>query len=141
MLIIPRILILLCLAVSFSLHAGDWRSPLTVEGTTHITTEQAKEYFDKGTAFIDVRNLRYFTKRHIPGAYHLDLKKDFSEANLENIIAKDEPAVIYCNGAHCPLSYRAATKAVAWGFTRILYYRDGFRSWRLAGYPYEKPAN
>ena len=139
MLSFPRILLLICLAAPFSVHAGDWQSPLTVEGTTHITTDEAKEYFDKGTPFIDVRNLRYFTKRHIPGAYHLDLKKDFSETSLEKIIAKNEPAVIYCNGAHCPLSYRAATKAVAWGFTNILYFRDGFRSWRLAGHPIQYP--
>lgn len=131
--------------LSFSSYAEDknWKSPLYVEGTTTITTEEAKKYHDDGMIFLDVRSLRYFNKRHIPGAKHLSLKDDFTEENLLKIGSKQTPMVFYCNGPHCSLSYRASTKAVGWGFEKIYYYREGFRTWREAGHKYEvvDPAN
>ena len=57
--------------------------------------------------------------------------------NLARIIRQDEPAVIYCNGTHCSLSYKAVTKAVQWGFTNIRYYREGMKDWRRSGNPIE----
>lgn len=130
----------LLLAPTTTLAAEDsgWRSPETVDGTTLITTAEARQEFDKGMKFIDVRSLRQFHKRHIPGAHHLDLKTDFTEDNLEKIIRKDEPAIIYCNGPHCSRSYRASKRAVKWGFTKLYYYREGFRTWRKSGNPIEK---
>lgn len=130
--------ILLLSTTSASAEDSGWRSPETVDGTTLINTAEARQAFEKGMKFIDVRSLRYFNKRHIPGAYHLDLKTDFTEENLEKIIRKDEAAIIYCNGPHCSLSYRASKKAVQWGFTNLYYYREGFRTWRKSGNPIEK---
>jgi rhodanese-related sulfurtransferase len=128
--------VLLCLW-SVSQSCAAWQSPKTVEGTTRINTTEARQHFDHGLPFIDVRSEYYYNKRHIPGAHHLDLKKNFTLENLKKIIGQNDPAVIYCNGAHCSLSYRASSKAVEWGFTSILYYRDGFRAWRKAGNPIE----
>lgn len=137
--ILPLLLVFSTGLYAESSKSKEWQSPLTVEGTTRISTEEAWDHYNKGTPFIDVRNDRYFNKRHIPGAHHLYVKSGFTEENLLKIAKKDEPVVLYCNGAHCSLSYKAATKAVAWGFTGILYFRDGFRSWRLAGHPFEIP--
>ena len=106
-------------------------------GSTAIDTNEARERFDSGVPVIDVRGLRLYNKRHIPGAYHLELKNDFTPKNLASIIRKDEPAVIYCNGTHCSLSYKAVTKAVQWGFTNILYYREGMKAWRRSNNPVE----
>ena len=131
-----RLIICLCLLYACPSFAA-WQSPEQVEGTTRISTEEARNFFDDDIPFIDVRSQYYYNKRHIPGAYHLDLKNNFTEDNLEKIINKNEPAVIYCNGVHCSLSYRASAKAVEWGFTHIYYYREGFRSWRKAGHPIE----
>ncbi len=114
-----------------------WQSPEMVEGTVTVSLEQAKVLHANGIKFVDVRSLRQYKKRHIQSAVHLYINDALTKKNLLNYIKKDEPFVIYCNGAHCSLSYKAAEKAVAWGFTGIKYFRDGFRSWRLDGNPLE----
>ncbi len=116
-----------------------WQSPLTVEGSEWIDLETAVKLHGDGVPFIDVRSERYFKKRHIKGAYHLDLKSTLTEENLLNVVGSkdDKWFVIYCNGAHCSLSYRSIEKAVKWGFKKIYYFRDGFRAWRIAGHPIE----
>jgi len=114
-----------------------WKSPETVDGTETISLEQAKAMHSEGVKFVDVRSLRQYKKRHIPGAIHLYVKDEFNEVNLLKYVKKDEPFIIYCNGAHCSLSSKAAKKAVVWGFTKIKYYRDGFRAWRKDGNPLE----
>jgi rhodanese-related sulfurtransferase len=50
---------------------------------------------------------------------------------------KDEPIVIYCNGASCMRSSKATAKAVSWGYTKVYYYRDGFPAWKAASLPVE----
>ena len=125
---------LLCLwSVTPSFAA--WQSPETVEDTTRTDTFEARQHFDHGPLFIDVRSEYYYNKRYIPEAHHLDLKKNFTPDKLKKIIGQNEPAMIYCNGMHCSLGYRASTKAVAWGLTSVLYYRDGFRAWQKASNP------
>ena len=114
-----------------------WKSPETVEGTEAISLEQAKVMHAEGVTFVDVRSSRQYNKRHIPGAIHLYIKDEFTEVNLLMHVKKNESFVVYCNGAHCSLSSKAARKAVAWGFTKIKYYRDGFRAWRKDGNPLE----
>ena len=130
------LLMALCLGANFSLLAessSEWQSPETVEGTVTISLEQAKEYHGFGMVFIDVRSPRQYSKRHIPGAINLFIKDEFTEANLLKHVKKNTPFAIYCNGIHCSLSYKAAEKAVAWGFTQVKYFREGARGWRLAG--------
>ncbi len=118
-------------------ESSKYQSPLTVDGTETISLEQAKNMHADGVIFIDVRSPRQYKKRHIPGAAHLYIKESFTEENLLKLGDKNTPMVLYCNGAHCSLSYKAAEKAVAWGFTHIKYYRDGFRAWRKDGNPLE----
>ncbi len=120
-------------------HAGNpnYRSPEHVAGTTTTTLEKAKTLFDKGAKFIDVRNPRLYARRHIPGAYHLDLKHAYNEESLAAVANKDEPIVIYCSGVKCARSYRASEKAVSWGYKKVHYFRGGIVDWRDAGYPVE----
>ena len=113
--------------------SGKWLSPETVEGSETISLKQAKVMHANGVKFIDVRSPRQYKKRHIPGAIHLYIDDGFNEQNLLKHGTKNDPFIIYCNGAHCSLSYKAAEKAVALGFTQIKYYRDGFRAWRKDG--------
>ena len=132
--------VLIALFFSVIGHAEDdekWLSPESVDGTQAIDLQQAKQLHAEGVPFVDVRSARQFNKRRIPGAIHLYLKEGFSEASLLKYVNKDQPFVIYCNGAHCSLSYRAAEAAVGWGFTQIKYFRDGFRAWRLDDNPLE----
>ena len=117
--------------------SGKWQSPEFVDGTESVDLEQAEKLHAMNVLFIDVRSSRQYGKRHIPGAINLFVNDGFSEQNLLKNIKKETPFVVYCNGTHCSLSYKAATAAVAWGFTGVKYFRGGARAWRLGGNPLE----
>jgi rhodanese-related sulfurtransferase len=112
-------------------------APMTVEGATTISTGDAKALFDKGAIFVDVRGGADFEAGRIPGAVHLDLKSTLTEAALMEAADKGQDIVMYCNGQKCGLSSAASVKAVAWGFTAVKCFRDGFPGWQTAGYPVE----
>ena len=112
-------------------------APLSVDGATTISVEQAATLFDKGVAFVDVRSASDFEGGRIPGAHLLDSDSDFSEDALAAIVALDDPVVMYCNGVHCGRSSGACERAVSWGFTKVYYFREGFPAWDEAGLPIE----
>lgn len=125
----------LFLATPVQAGKTNYSSPEHVEGAVTTSLQQAKALFDEGLAFIDVRNIRLYTRKHIPGAHHLDLKKDFNETSLSKLVKKDQPFVIYCSGVKCGRSSRASARAISWGFTRVHYFRGGIVAWKKAGYP------
>jgi rhodanese-related sulfurtransferase len=112
-------------------------SPPRIEGATTITRAEAKDMFEKGVPFIDVRKDSDWEAGRIPGANHLELKKVLSEDSLSDVIDKNDEVVFYCNGPKCMRSSKACAKAVAWGFKKVYYFRDGFPAWLDAGYPVE----
>lgn len=117
--------------------ASDQESPLTVSGAVTITTEKAKELFDQGVPFVDVRTDKDWDAGRVPGAEHLELKSSFSQSALGAFAGSTDPVVFYCNGSKCLRSAEAAEKAVSWGYGQVYYYRDGFPAWQAAGYPIE----
>ena len=121
--------------VAVSAEKSEYRSPEQVEGAISTSLEQARQLFDQGAVFVDVRNPRLYAKKHIPGAFHLDLKYNFDEEKLAAVAKKDQPVVIYCSGVKCSRSYRASEKAVSWGYTKVHYFRGGIVDWKKAGYP------
>lgn len=127
-------LMLIALA-SPSLAAGV--SPTEVAGAKTVTAAQAKELFDKGVMFLDVRKGSDWDAGRVPEAEHLELKKVFTADSFGKVAKKGDPVVIYCNGEKCLRSSAACAKAVAWGYTNLYYFRDGFPAWKAAGYPTE----
>jgi len=128
---------LMLLLASLAMAADAYVSPEAVPGAITIDTAKAKALFDHGVVFVDVRNDADWAAGRIPGAIHLELKHVFSAETLGAVVAKDQDVIVYCNGTQCPRSSDAAIKAVAWGFTRVYYYRLGFPNWQAAGYPAE----
>ena len=135
--LLSTFIITLSLVVSGIASAGDKLSPVTVEGATSIDVAKAKALFDKGVIFVDVRSDKDWNAGRVPDAVHIELKKVFDEASLGKEVKKDQEAVIYCNGPKCLRSSKAAKKAVAWGYSKIYYYREGFPDWKAAGNPVE----
>jgi len=117
--------------------AGDKISPMTVDGATTVTTDEAKKLFDEGALFVDVRRDSDWEAGRVQDAVHLNIKSTFNEENLLKELKKDEPVILYCNGEKCLRSSNACIKAVSWGFSKVYYYRDGFPAWKKAGYPSE----
>lgn len=112
-------------------------SPMSVEGATTIDVAAAKQLFNDGVIFVDVRSDSDYDAGRIPEALHLNIKTNFSLEILVSEVKKDQPMVLYCNGEKCLRSSDAAIKAVEWGWTNIYYFRDGFPSWKSADYPVE----
>ena len=108
-------------------------SPTSVSGATTVDAAKAKELFEAGALFVDPRRDSDWEAGRIPGAVHLELKKVFSEESLAAECGKDEAVVFYCNGPKCPRAARASEKAVAWGYSKVYYFRDGFPAWTAAG--------
>lgn len=133
------------LTVVFSLvspvSAGnaDYRSPEQVAGAETVDVVDAERLHRAGVVFVDVRSKRLHTRQHIPGAVHLDLNSRFTEQELAQVIDKGEPFVVYCSGVTCTRSFRAAVRAVRWGYTEVKYFRGGVVDWRDAGLPLKKP--
>lgn len=131
-----RILALILIsAISTTAHADT--SPETVAGATTIDSATAKQMFDDGALFIDVRKQLDWDAGRIPDALHLNLKNAFTKDAVLAEAGPDAPVVIYCNGHSCMRSSAASTMAVGWGFKNVQYYRDGFPAWKSAGYPVE----
>lgn len=112
-------------------------SPMTVPGATTVDAAKAKELFDQGVIFVDVRSDKDWAAGRIPDAVHIELKQDYNEGSLSAETGKGDPVVFYCNGESCLRSSDAAKMAVDWGFTNVYYFRDGFPAWKGAGYPVE----
>lgn len=128
---------LLSLAVAGIATAEDKTSPESVTGATTVDTAKAKQLFDSGAVFVDVRSNKDWDAGRIPGAEHLELKSNYTDASLSGVVSKDKEVVLYCNGHKCLRSAEASEMAAAWGFKKIYYYRDGFPAWQGAGYPVE----
>jgi len=45
---------------------------------------------------------------------------------------KSRPMVFYCVDSECWLSYNAALRAIALGYTNVMWYRGGIASWRVS---------
>jgi len=112
-------------------------SPTKVNGAVTVDAKKAKELFDKGVVFIDVRKDKDYAAGRVPDAVHIDLKKVYSKDTLSKAVKPEQPVVIYCNGHSCTRSSKAAEKAVSWGYKQVYYFRDGFPSWKKNGYPVE----
>lgn len=115
----------------------DYRSPKHAEGATTVNVDEAKWLFDEGVVFIDVRNSRFFARRHVPGAFHLDMKDVFSRETLAAVARKDQPIVIYSSGIKCGRAHRASEQAVSWGYTKVYYFRGGIIDWKDVHFPME----
>ena len=112
-------------------------SPEHVAGATTINTVEAKNMFDRGAIFLDVRSNRDWEAGRIPGSKHLELKKIYSQETLAEIASPEDTLVIYCNSTGCTRSAKACKKAVSWKYKNVYYYRLGFPEWQSNGYAIE----
>ena len=113
--------------------------PATVEGATTIDAVTAKLLFDRGVPFVDVRDPDEWNAGRVPGAVHLELNREFTEARLSEVAAKDDEVVIYAITTWST-SARACMRAASWGFEKVYYFRPGFSGWQAAGHPVEMPS-
>jgi TolB-like protein/Tfp pilus assembly protein PilF/rhodanese-related sulfurtransferase len=112
-------------------------SPFFVTGARTIDVIEAKQQYDRGVVFIDVRDVTDSRIGRIKGAVSMDSEMKFTEEALNAVVKHDEAVVIYCHGSRCLRSSKAVIMAVSWGFTNVYYFRDGFPAWKNAGHPFD----
>jgi len=102
-----------------------------------IGLDQAQEFYNEDVVFVDARDLEYYEKGHIPGAWN---SNDFMELifRLDSLQGKDRSLVTYCDGDDCGSSEDLAYDLQNEGFTKIFVFVGGWSEWQQAGYSVEK---
>lgn len=111
------------------------QSPVGISGARTVNVFEAKQLYDQGAVFIDVRGDEEWGIGHIKGAIHLDFQRDFAKLYGANGITRETPLVIYCNSSNCLRSAYASAVSVYWGFRNVFYFRNGYFSWMLEDFP------
>ena len=99
-----------------------------------ISLDQAKEFYEKNTLFIDARDEAYYNKGHIKGA----IKNIFFMEllfNIESLQSKQDPLVVYCGDPGCGDSEDLAYNLQDAGFTKLYVFKGGWLEWSAANYP------
>ena len=123
-------------------------TPATLDGTTVVTADKAKELHDKGTMVIDSRVANEYADSHIKGAVSIPYKEKSAKAvdfdasqdswDMSKLPAdKNTPMIIYCNAGECWKSYKASKMAVKAGYKKVYWFRGGMPEWKAKGYPSE----
>ncbi|WP_036292761.1 PQQ-dependent catabolism-associated CXXCW motif protein [Methylosinus sp. PW1] len=142
---------------------SDFRAavPATLRGARVIDTQQAFALWrDKAAVFVDVLPRpprpaglppeavwRDKPRFDIPGSVWLpetgygelpDASLRYFESGLARVTAKDQsrPLVFYCL-ADCWMSWNAAKRALALGYSNVSWFSQGTDGWAAAGHPLE----
>src|SRR5262245_24645868 len=118
-------------------------TPLAVPGGRTVTTVELAQMLEKEPRPYLIDVLGGTAHRTIAGAFWLagagagDMDKDEESRFLKAVAAfaagdKGRPMVFFCVDSQCWLSYNAALRAIAAGYTNVMWYRGGVAAWRQA---------
>lgn len=136
------------IAPTTELRTADYHgpTPLAVPGGRVVRTTELRAMLIGRTAPYLIDVLGGQGHRTIAGAFWMhgagagDLSADESR-RFVNAVAKfaagdkSRPIVFFCADSECWLSYNAALRAIAAGYTNIMWYRGGIAAWLHAGFP------
>ena len=112
-------------------------APLQVDGAVTVNALQARQLYEHGVLFIDVRAPREWSWGHVHGALHMELDGRFADL-AGGDWPRSMPMVLYCDSEVCPQSAEAARRAVSWGYQQVYYFRTGYFAWQLLDFPLGK---
>ncbi len=99
-----------------------------------ITLDQALEFYQKGTVFVDAREPEYYQEGHIRGAFNFPFFLELA-FKLDSLQGKNAPLVIYCSGDECGSSEDLAYELQNEGFSNLLVFKGGWTAWHSSGHP------
>ena len=102
-----------------------------------VEIETAKALHGSGILFVDARAEEYLSDGFIPGAIASDDISMLSD-QIETMIGFDTGFVIYCSDDDCGSSEELAFELEDLGFTNILVFSGGWKSWTESGYDIQK---
>ncbi len=121
-------------------------TPTRIPGGKVVTTDELKAMLEQTPRPYLIDVLGGGVHRTLAGSFWMlgsgagDMSKD-EEARFAKAIAafaggdKNRPMVFYCVDSECWLSYNAALRSIALGYTNVMWYRGGIASWRTSEGP------
>jgi rhodanese-related sulfurtransferase len=126
------VVFILSIAACATLIAGEKpHAPESMPGTIIVSAEDVIEMIlaDPELVVIDSRKKTEYVKGHIEGAINI-LNTELALEGLESVIPdRSTPVLFYCNGVRCLRSSDSITKAVGWGYTKVFWFRGGWKEW------------
>jgi PQQ-dependent catabolism-associated CXXCW motif protein len=121
-------------------------TPRTIPGGRAVRTADLKAMREGGSQPYLIDVLGGDAHRTIAGAFWLagagagDMNADEARRFLDAVAKfaggdRNRPIVFFCADSECWLSYNAALRAIAAGYTNIMWYRGGLAAWFHAGLP------
>jgi rhodanese-related sulfurtransferase len=77
-----------------------------------------------------------FEDERIPGSISVPARDAVRVA--PDLLARDQPIVVYCASRNCTASPTLAQKLVDLGFTEVLDFEGGIDEWQRAGFPIQR---
>jgi len=123
----------------------DAPTPTQIAGASAITTPQLRDLLVSQRAAVLIDVLGGNQTMSLPGAVWLkgaglgtsldDAVQPRLAARLKDLTGGDStrPVVFFCLSRTCWLSYNAALRAIALGYSNVRWYRGGRRAWEAAG--------
>lgn len=99
-----------------------------------ITKRELIKFMDTGERFklVDVLSSEHFSQEHIKGA--ISLPQDEIEKRASRVLPdKNERIIVYCASFDCQASTNAARKLQELGYTDLLDYKGGLKSYKETG--------
>lgn len=106
-------------------------APESIQGVTIVSAEQAIEMIlaHPDLLVIDSRKKAEYLKGHIEGAINI-LNTELKREELERLSPdKSREILFYCNGVRCLRSSDSIKKAMGWGYTKLIWFRGGWKEW------------
>lgn len=128
------IAIIFYISVMFSSTLSADQKPHAPENIQNVTIVSAEETIEMILAnpdlvVIDSRKKTEFQKGHIEGAINI-LNTKLKQEDLEKISPdKSKEILFYCNGTRCLRSTDSIKKAKKWGYSRLIWFRGGWKEW------------
>ena len=132
--ILSRRSMLLCVAALFSSTLAAEQKPYAPENISGVKIVSAEEVIelilaDPDLIVIDSRKKTEFMKGHIEGAINI-INTRLKPEDLERLSPdKSNDILFYCNGTRCIRSSNAIKKAKGWGYTKLIWFRGGWKEW------------
>ncbi len=127
-------IIIASISVLFSSVLCAEQKPYAPENIQDVTIVSAEEVIEMILAnpdliVIDSRKKTEYQKGHIEGAINI-LNTRLTREELESVSAdKSREILFYCNGTRCLRSSDSIKKAKTWGYTRLIWFRGGWKEW------------
>lgn len=106
-------------------------APESIQDVTIVTAEQAVDMIlaNPDLIVIDSRKKTEYLKGHIEGSINI-LNTRLKREDLERISPdKSRGILFYCNGTRCLRSSDSISKAKSWGYTKLIWFRGGWKEW------------